>query len=245
MCVCVRVRACVRVWQKHSQWHGFIYSLYCTLFTCFSENGFSSYHTRSSTQCTACSSMQVKTTTRCGLTRHHQWIPIICSISSSLADLLPWYVLRLISCGVIVNHTVQAIPKVNIFGGGEVGLTMEQVTTTMPLLCVRLLPTTSTTVLWPFIQDYLGEPVPKETFPHSHQCWSSIILYLLPLFTTIHSILPVQFTCLTVFLHNLSPSPLWSTSLSGTVHFILRTFLHPIIVFFSQHMPIPLQSVLL
>jgi len=31
----------------------------------------------------------------------------------------------------------------------------------------------------------------------------------------------------------------------GTLHFILHTFLHPIIVFFSQHMPIPSQPVLL
>ena len=29
----------------------------------------------------------------------------------------------------------------------------------------------------------------------------------------------------------------------GTLHFMLRTFLHPIIVFFLQHMPIPLQPV--
>ena len=39
--------------------------------------------------------------------------------------------------------------------------------------------------------------------------------------------------------HNLSPSFLWSTSWPGILHFILHTFLHPIIVFFSQHMPIP------
>ena len=31
---------------------------------------------------------------------------------------------------------------------------------------------------------------------------------------------PVQITCLTVFLHNLSPSPLWCTSWPGTLHFI-------------------------
>jgi len=36
-------------------------------------------------------------------------------------------------------------------------------------------------------------------------------------------------------LHNLSPSLLWFTSWSGTLHFILHTFLHPIIVFFLQH----------
>jgi len=40
-------------------------------------------------------------------------------------------------------------------------------------------------------------------------------------------------------LHNLSPSPLWSTSWSGTLHIILQTFLYPIIVFFSQQMTIP------
>jgi len=45
--------------------------------------------------------------------------------------------------------------------------------------------------------------------------------------------------CLTVFLHNLSPSPLWSPSWSGTLHFILNIFLQLIIVFFSQHMPVP------
>ena len=40
--------------------------------------------------------------------------------------------------------------------------------------------------------------------------------------------------------HNLSPSFLWSTSWPGTLHFILHTFLHLIIVFFLQHMPAPL-----
>jgi len=47
------------------------------------------------------------------------------------------------------------------------------------------------------------------------------------------------------FLHNLSPSFHRSTSWLGTVHFTLHTFLHKIIVFFSQHMPILLQPVLL
>ena len=57
--------------------------------------------------------------------------------------------------------------------------------------------------------------------------------------SSIHGILPVQSTLLTVFFHNPSPSFLWSTSWPGTVHFILHTFLLPITVFFSQHMPIP------
>ena len=55
--------------------------------------------------------------------------------------------------------------------------------------------------------------------------------------TTIHSILPVQITCLAVFLHNLSPSPLWSTSWSGALHLIFHTFLHPVSVFFRNTCP--------
>jgi len=43
--------------------------------------------------------------------------------------------------------------------------------------------------------------------------------------------------------HNLSQSFLWSTSGPGTLHFILHTLLHPIIVVFSQHMPIPSKPV--
>ena len=50
--------------------------------------------------------------------------------------------------------------------------------------------------------------------------------------------------CLTVFFHNLFPTFLWSTSWPSTLHFILHIFLHPITVFFLQHMPIPSQPVL-
>ena len=45
--------------------------------------------------------------------------------------------------------------------------------------------------------------------------------------------------------YNLTPGPFWSSSWTWTLNFILHTFLHPIIIFFSQHMPIPTQSVLL
>jgi len=55
-----------------------------------------------------------------------------------------------------------------------------------------------------FVRDNLGEPVPEETFIHSHLSWSSIVPYLLHPSVTIHGILPVQSTCLTVFFHNLS-----------------------------------------
>jgi len=90
-----------------------------------------------------------------------------------------------------------------------------------------------------------GEPIPEETFTYSHQPWSTVIPFLLPPSITIHGILPVQFMCLTIFFHNLSQSFLWSTSWTGTFHFILRTFLLPIIVIFLQYMPIPSQPVLL
>ena len=55
-----------------------------------------------------------------------------------------------------------------------------------------------------FVWNNQDEPRQEETFTHSHLSWSSVIPYLLPPSTTIHSILPVQFTCLTVFFHNLS-----------------------------------------
>ena len=93
-----------------------------------------------------------------------------------------------------------------------------------------------------FVRDNPGEPVPEEIFTHSHLSWSSIILYLLPSSITIHGILSVQFTCLTVFFHSLSPSFIWSTSWPGTLHFILRTFLHPIFVFFINRYSLSLQS---
>ena len=48
-----------------------------------------------------------------------------------------------------------------------------------------------------------------------------------------------------VLSYNLSPGPLWSSSWSWTLNFILHTLLHPIIIIFSQHMPIPTQPVLL
>jgi len=40
-----------------------------------------------------------------------------------------------------------------------------------------------------FVRDNPGEPVPEETFTHSHLSWSPS--------NTIHGIHPVQFMCLT------------------------------------------------
>ena len=69
-----------------------------------------------------------------------------------------------------------------------------------------------------------------------HPSCSSDILYQFRPSTTIHSILLVQFTYLTVLYHNLSLGPLWSSSWSRTHYFILHTFVHPIITL-SQHIP--------
>jgi len=66
-----------------------------------------------------------------------------------------------------------------------------------------------------FVRDNLGEPVPEETFTHSHLSWSSIY------YNPWHPLCSVHTP------DNLSPSFLWSTSWPGTFHFILHTFLHP------------------
>jgi len=63
--------------------------------------------------------------------------------------------------------------------------------------------TTTTTVLRPFVWDYTGELVPEGTLTHPPS-WSSSNHYQLLPSTTIHSILPVQITCLAIFVHNLS-----------------------------------------
>jgi len=63
---------------------------------------------------------------------------------------------------------------------------------------------------------------------------------------TIHSILPVQITCLAIFLHNLSPRRLRSTSWSGALHLIFHTISSPDqCLLFAIHalMPISLQGV--
>jgi len=97
-----------------------------------------------------------------------------------------------------------------------------------------------------FMALFLGLPWWAGTRRNIHPLTSglSIILYLYPPSIAIYSILPVQL-CSWQSLHNLSPSPVWSTSWSGTLYFILRTFFLPIVVFFLQHKPITTQLVLL
>jgi len=93
-------------------------------------------------------------------------------------------------------------------------------------LYILTLRAVKTTVLQPFIWDYLGEPVPEEAFIHSLLSWSSTIFYELCLSTTIHGILPVQFTCLTVFLYT-SLQVLFGPPLGLKPYTSLHTFVHP------------------
>jgi len=105
---------------------------------------------------------------------------------------------------------------------------------------------THTTILW-LCGFCPGKPRWAGTRRNIHPLTPIVVIKYpyLPCPSMIHGILPTQSTCFTFFFHNLSPSFLWSTSWPGTLHFILHTFLHPIIVFFSQHVPIPSQPVLL
>jgi len=88
-----------------------------------------------------------------------------------------------------------------------------------------------------FVPDNPGEPVSEETFTHSHLSWSSVTPYLLP-----PSINPRHLPCSVYVPDSLFPQSLSKFSLvdllAWHLHFILDTFLHPITVFFSQHMPI-------
>jgi len=88
--------------------------------------------------------------------------------------------------------------------------------------------------LWSWLP---GRPIPEETFTHLHPSWSSDILYQLPSFTMIRSILFVQLMCLTFVIDNLPPV-LFGLPLGlgpCTLYFILHAFLHPVIIFL-QHM---------
>ena len=101
--------------------------------------------------------------------------------------------------------------------------------------------TTTTTVLQPFVRDYLGELVPEETLTHPPS-WSSSNLYQLLPPTAICSILSVQIVCLAVFLHNLSTGHLWSTSWSGALHLMFHTLLRPVGVWHKAAFHIPSSS---
>jgi len=92
-----------------------------------------------------------------------------------------------------------------------------------PFLTVSF--TTTTTVLTAILSGTTWVSQYQKKHSPTHLFWSSSNLYQLLPSTAIHSILLVQFTCLTVFLHNFSPSPLWSTSWSWALHLILHTYI--------------------
>jgi len=96
-------------------------------------------------------------------------------------------------------------------------------------------------ILRPFVGTTLVCQYQKKHSP-THLSWSSTILYQLLPSTTIYSI---PFTCLTIFLHNLqsTSSLVYLLIWSPPPHIPYISF--PNSVFFSQHMPMPSQHVLL
>jgi len=70
----------------------------------------------------------------------------------------------------------------------------------------------------------LGQPGWAGTRRNIHPLTPILIIIFcqLPPSTMIHTILPVQFTCLMVIFHNFSLSPVWCISCSGIIHFILQ-----------------------
>jgi len=93
-----------------------------------------------------------------------------------------------------------------------------------------------------FVGDNLGEPVPEETFTHSHLSWSSIVPICF-----IHLLRSMVSSLFNSRTRQTFPQSLSKFSLVYLLawHPPLHTFLHPISVFFLQHMPIPSQPVLL
>jgi len=91
------------------------------------------------------------------------------------------------------------------------------ITHTKQALNINIEQNFTTTTTRPFVRVSQYQKKHSPTHPPS---WSSSNLYQLLPSTTIHSILTVQSTCLAIFLHNLSPCPLWSTSWSGALHLI-------------------------
>ena len=69
-----------------------------------------------------------------------------------------------------------------------------------------------------------GQPDPGRPVPS----WSTYLLYHLSPFATVHGILIIQLTCLTVLSNNLFPGPLWSSlglepSTSYSMHFFTQS----------------------
>jgi len=81
------------------------------------------------------------------------------------------------------------------------------------MMVMNGLSTTTTTTILRLSGFCLGQPRWAGARRNIHPLTPIVVINhpcLLPPSITIHGILPIKFTCLTVFLHNLSPSFLWS-----------------------------------
>jgi len=83
----------------------------------------------------------------------------------------------------------------------------------------------------------VGQYQKKHSPTHTHPDHQTSFINFLHLLRSIASSL--------FSLHNLCPGPLWSSSWSWTLYFVLHAFLHPVIIIFLQHIPIPSHPVLL
>ena len=72
---------------------------------------------------------------------------------------------------------------------------------------------------------YQKKHSPTHTHPDHRTSFINFLHLLLSTASLFH------FTCLAVLFNNLSPGPLWSSSWSWTLCFILHVFLHPVIIF--------------
>ena len=103
---------------------------------------------------------------------------------------------------------------------------------------------TATVLLQPFygplpgttwMRQYHKKHSPTPTYPDHH---SYFISYL-------HLLWSIASSLFNLHVDSHFAQPFSKSSWSGTLHFMLCTFLHPIIIFFLQHMPIPSRCVLL
>jgi len=88
------------------------------------------------------------------------------------------------------------------------------------------------------VSQYQKKNSPTHHFDH-HPIFISFFHLPQSIASSLFKLRAWQYFCTTSF------HVLWSTSWSGALHLIFHTFLQPISVFFSQHMPIPSQPVLL
>jgi len=80
------------------------------------------------------------------------------------------------------------------------------------------------TALWNFVWDNPGEPVPEETFTHSHLSWSSIIPYLLPPSCSVYvpdSLFPLSLSKFSLVYLLAWHSPLHTPYISSPSHCLL------------------------